>query len=120
MNSRYITQGTEVEFESGSRGRVLRNLIGIRSARAMAQAESAALLATQRRLVERFSSDHRFTAANLSHDQLQQLSGEVGTERSLLVLCTAFRGRGEYPNLTVKKIPRQVLSRCERGLKGPG
>ncbi len=55
------------------------------------------------------------TTANLNHDQLQQLSDEIGTERSLLVLCTAFRGRGEYPNLTVKKIPKQVLSHCEWG-----
>ena len=55
------------------------------------------------------------TTANLTHEQLQQLSDEVGPERTLLVLCTAFRGRGEYPNLTVKKIPRQVLSRCEWG-----
>jgi adenine-specific DNA-methyltransferase len=55
------------------------------------------------------------TTANLTHEQLQQLSDEVGPERSLLVLCTAFRGRGEYPNLTVKKIPKQVLSRCEWG-----
>jgi adenine-specific DNA-methyltransferase len=56
------------------------------------------------------------TTQNLSHDQLQQLSDEVGSERSLLVLCTAFRGKTErYPNLTVKKIPKQVLSRCEWG-----
>jgi len=55
------------------------------------------------------------TTANLNHQQLQQLSNEVGTECSLLVLCTAFRGRGDYPNLTVKKIPKQVLSRCEWG-----
>ena len=55
------------------------------------------------------------TTANLSHEQLQQLSDEVGPERSLLVSCTAFRGKGEYPNLTVKKIPKQVLSRCEWG-----
>lgn len=55
------------------------------------------------------------TTANLNHDQLLQLSDEVGPERSLLVLCTAFRGRGDYPNLTVKKIPLQVLSRCEWG-----
>ncbi|PSJ16553.1 site-specific DNA-methyltransferase [Nitrosomonas supralitoralis] len=55
------------------------------------------------------------TTANLNHEQLQQLSDEVGSERSLLVLCTAFRGRGDYPNLTVKKIPKQVLSRCEWG-----
>ena len=55
------------------------------------------------------------TTANLNHEQLQQLSDEIGAERSLLVLCTAFRGKGEYANLTVKKIPRQVLSRCEWG-----
>ena len=56
------------------------------------------------------------TTANLTHEQLQQLSDEVGPERSLLVLCTAFRAKADlYPNLTVKKIPKQVLSRCEWG-----
>ena len=56
------------------------------------------------------------TTAQLNHDQLQQLNDEVGSQRSLLVLCTAFRGRADrYPNLTVKKIPKQVLSRCEWG-----
>jgi adenine-specific DNA-methyltransferase len=55
------------------------------------------------------------TTATLSHEQLQQLADEVGPGRSLLVLCTAFRGTGDYPNLTVKKIPKQVLSRCEWG-----
>lgn len=55
------------------------------------------------------------TTASLTHDQLQQLADEVGPERTLLVLCAAFQGRGEYGNLTIKKIPRQVLSRCEWG-----
>jgi adenine-specific DNA-methyltransferase len=56
------------------------------------------------------------TTAQLNHVQLQQLSEEVGSERTLLVLCAAFRGKADrYPNLTVKKIPRQVLSRCEWG-----
>ncbi len=56
------------------------------------------------------------TTQSLSHDQLQQLSDEVGPERSLLVLCKAFRGKTErYQNLTVNKIPKQVLSRCEWG-----
>ncbi|WP_288131415.1 site-specific DNA-methyltransferase [Accumulibacter sp.] len=56
------------------------------------------------------------TTASLTHEQLQQLSDEVGPDRSLLVLCTAFRAKADaYPNLTVKKIPRQVLSRCEWG-----
>jgi adenine-specific DNA-methyltransferase len=54
------------------------------------------------------------TTQNLSAEQLAQLSDEVGPERSLLVLCAAFRGRADqWPNLTVKKIPKQVLSRCE-------
>jgi restriction endonuclease len=56
------------------------------------------------------------TTASLNHDQLQQLSEEVGSDRSLLVVCTSFRGRKEgYPNLTVKKIPKAVLTRCEWG-----
>jgi len=56
------------------------------------------------------------TTASLNHDQLQQLSDEVGSERTLLVVCTSFRGRKEgYPNLTVKKIPKAVLTRCEWG-----
>jgi len=55
------------------------------------------------------------TTASLSHEQLQQLSDEVGPERTLLVLCAAFRGAGEYPNLTIKKIPQHVLARCEWG-----
>jgi adenine-specific DNA-methyltransferase len=56
------------------------------------------------------------TTAHLTAEQLQQLSEEVGSERTLLVLCTAFRGKADrFPNLTVKKIPTQVLSRCEWG-----
>lgn len=54
------------------------------------------------------------TTQNLSHDQLQALSDEVGEDRSLLVLCSAFRGKADrYSNLTIKKIPKTVLSRCE-------
>jgi adenine-specific DNA-methyltransferase len=56
------------------------------------------------------------TTANLTHDQLQQLSEEVGPDRSLLVVCSSFRGHKDgYANLTVKKIPKAVLGRCEWG-----
>ena len=56
------------------------------------------------------------TTQNLRHEQLSKLADEVGQERSLLVLCTAFRGKTDiFPNLTVKKIPKQILSRCEWG-----
>jgi adenine-specific DNA-methyltransferase len=56
------------------------------------------------------------TTAHLNPNQLQELSDEVGPSRTLLVLCTAFRGKADrYANLTVRKIPKQVLSRCEWG-----
>ncbi|MHB8391699.1 MAG: site-specific DNA-methyltransferase [Acidobacteriaceae bacterium] len=56
------------------------------------------------------------TTASLSHEQLAELSDEVGSERTLLVLCTAFRAKADaYPNLTVRKIPKQVLAHCEWG-----
>ena len=59
------------------------------------------------------------TTQHLGADQLAHLSDEVGPDRTLLVLCAAFRdsrrGTERYPNLTVKKIPKQVLSRCEWG-----
>lgn len=66
-----------------------------------------------------FSTEQDFiyvTTAQLNHEQLQQLSDEVGSDRNLLVLCTAFRAKADkYPNLTIKKIPKAVLSRCEWG-----
>ena len=56
------------------------------------------------------------TTQTLRHDQLQQLSDEVGEHRSLLVMCAAFRDKPErYLNLTIKKIPQAVLARCEWG-----
>ena len=56
------------------------------------------------------------TTQTMTSDQLQHLSDEVGGERTLLVLCVAFRGRDDaWPNLTVRKIPKQVLARCEWG-----
>jgi adenine-specific DNA-methyltransferase len=61
------------------------------------------------------------TTQNLSAEQLQALSEEVGEGQSLLVLCGAWRGvdaaaaAGRWPNLTLKKIPKVVLSRCEWG-----
>ena len=64
-----------------------------------------------------YSSEQDFiyvTTQNLSHQQLEELSIEVGGDRSLLVCCTAFRGAADqFQNLTLKKIPKMVLSRCE-------
>lgn len=61
------------------------------------------------------------TTQNLSAERLQGLADEVGGERSLLVCCAAFHGVSSdqaaerWPNLTLKKIPKMVLARCEWG-----
>jgi adenine-specific DNA-methyltransferase len=61
------------------------------------------------------------TTQNLSAQQLQALSDEVGSDQSLLVCCAAFHGATaaqaseRWPNLTLKKIPKMVLARCEWG-----
>ena len=56
------------------------------------------------------------TTQTLTYDQLRDLSEQVGEDRTLLVLCAAYRGdpRG-LANLTVKKIPDHVRNRCEWG-----
>ena len=57
------------------------------------------------------------TTQTLTHEQLQALSEDVGASRTLLVMCLAYRAAAPeaYPNLTIKKIPQAVLSRCEYG-----
>ncbi|MBA2659581.1 MAG: site-specific DNA-methyltransferase [Nitrosospira sp.] len=61
------------------------------------------------------------TTQNFSADQLQTLSDEIGSEQSVLVCCAAFHGvtaakaAERWPNLTLKKIPKMVLARCEWG-----
>jgi adenine-specific DNA-methyltransferase len=61
------------------------------------------------------------TAQTLSAEQLQSISEEVGEERTLMVCCAAFHGVNaaraseRWPNITLKKIPKMVLSRCEWG-----
>ena len=71
-----------------------------------------------------FSSERDFiyvTTQNLSAEQLQALSDEVGENQSLLVCCAAWRGitaaqaAERFPNLSLKKIPKMVLARCEWG-----
>lgn len=61
------------------------------------------------------------TTQNLSTQQLHALSEEVGGDQSLLICCAAFHGIAagnasqRWPNLTLKKIPKMVLARCEWG-----
>ena len=54
------------------------------------------------------------TTQNLSAEQLRLISEEVGAARSLLILCSAFQAElSQFENLTVKKIPKHILNKCE-------
>jgi adenine-specific DNA-methyltransferase len=73
----------------------------------------------QPRLEPRISTENDFiyvTTQTLTRYQLAALSEEVGEGRSLLVCCAAFQGKADdYPDLTLKKIPKVILNRCEWG-----
>jgi adenine-specific DNA-methyltransferase len=54
------------------------------------------------------------TTQSLTHDALKKLSEEVGPDRTLLICCKAFSAReAAFKNLTLKKIPQAVLTKCE-------
>lgn len=55
------------------------------------------------------------TTQTVTRDQLSKLGEEVGRERTLLICCGAFYAKdiADFPNLTVKKIPKTVLDKCE-------
>jgi adenine-specific DNA-methyltransferase len=70
--------------------------------------------------VHGYSTERDFiyvTTQTLTRDQVQKLSDDVGDNRSLLVCCSAFRVKdmSKFPNLTIRKIPKVVLNRCEWG-----
>ena len=62
---KYDAAGVETEFQPGSRGRVLRNLLGIVRVRDMNEAESQMLGVAQEAALDRYSANHRFTAADV-------------------------------------------------------
>ncbi len=56
------------------------------------------------------------TTQTMTRQMLARLSDEVGLNRSLLICCSAFRCKvDQFENLTVKKIPKAVLKKCEWG-----
>jgi len=89
-SDRYAAHGPEAEFEPGSRGRVLRNLAGIRSVREMARRESEALLAATQRAIDETTLEKRFTANDIRH-------------MHKLWLGDIYSWAGEYRNVNLSK-----------------
>ncbi|WP_273754186.1 site-specific DNA-methyltransferase [Bartonella sp. MM73XJBT.G] len=56
------------------------------------------------------------TTSAMTHEQLRIMSEEVGSHRTLLICCTAFDTKSaSFENLTLTKIPRAILEKCEWG-----
>ena len=76
VSDRYDTTGyIEGQYEPGSRGRVLRNMLSIKSKRSMDKLESEALLAALKTAISEYDRDHRFTVDDLCAMNRKWLGG---------------------------------------------
>lgn len=100
---RYDTSGLdEAHFEQGSRGRVLKNLMGIKSSRRMDDAEASALKAAMESFVATYDENHRFTADDICRMHKQWL-GDIYT------WAGAYRqvniSKGGFPFAAANRVP---------------
>ena len=88
---RYTTpEGPEAEFQPGSRGRVLRNLLGLTRKRDIDRAEFEALLKAQESFLDRVGPETRFTA-KLIREMHRTWLGEI------------YSWAGEYRTVELQK-----------------
>ncbi len=90
MAGRYDAVGPEAEFQPGSRGRVLRNRLGITSVRELERRESAALLMATQQIIDETRVDQRFTAGEIRRMH-QRWLGEI------------YEWAGEYRGVNIAK-----------------
>jgi fido (protein-threonine AMPylation protein) len=102
-SKRYAAAGSESEFQPGSRGRVLRNLLGITRVREMEDAESQVLSVTQTAALKIYGSGHRFTHSDIRRSRSL---AEVHAE---LILIHPFRdGNGRLARLMAMLMASQA------------
>lgn len=112
MTDRYAATGPEAQFEPGSRRRVLRNLMGIRSVREMERVESAELVLATRMAIDETRADQRFTAdhiASLHRMWLEKIYPWAGQYRNVNL------SKGGFPFAAASQIPR-LMRELEGGL----
>lgn len=102
MNRKYAATGPEAEFEPGSRGRVLRNALGIIRVRDMNVVEAQTLQSAMDGFVRQFDENHRFTAEDIRDMHRAWMGGIyewAGEYRSVNV------SKGGFPFATAGRIP---------------
>jgi cell filamentation protein len=114
-DDRYEVSGLpEAQFEPGSNGLVLKNLLGITSKYAMDEAEARALDRAMDLLVRTYSETHRFTAEDLCHcTWLGDIYEWAGRYRQVNVSKDgfSFAAAMQVPAL-MSQFERDVLGRC--------
>lgn len=116
-DDRYDVSGlSEAQFEPGSGGLVLKNLLGIASPAEMDIAEANALVVAVDRLVRMYDEEHRFTADDICEFHRVWLGGIyvwAGEYRQVNVSKGdfMFAAAGRVPAL-MAEYERDVLPRC--------
>ena len=109
---RYDIAGLEeAQWEPGSRGRVLKNRLGIRLKREMDRIEGREQVRALEELTAIFDKDHRFTAADICrihHTWLRPIYSWAGQYRQVNLQ------KGDFPFAAAAKIPK-LMADFERG-----
>lgn len=110
-SDRYEARGAEAEFEPGSRGRVLRNLVGVRSLREIQRLEAECLLAATEQAIAETRDDQLFAATDLCRWHRDWLGG-------LYVWAGEYRQvnltKGELMFAAAEQVPR-LMDELDRG-----
>ncbi|MCX5894751.1 MAG: Fic family protein, partial [Proteobacteria bacterium] len=101
---RYNTSGMiEDQHEEGSNGLVLKNIPGIKTSQEMGLLETKELLRANEQLIERYGSDHRFTASDICFMHrvwLGSLYEWAGRYRNVRI------SKGDFPFANPEFIPK--------------
>lgn len=110
--NRYDTSGLiEAQFEPGSRGRVLKNLLGIKSKREMDRIEAREQLRALEELSNIYDINHRFTSADVCRIHkiwLGKIYEWAGQYRQVNL------SKGAFPFAAAKQIPG-LMAEFEKG-----
>lgn len=101
----------EAQFEPGSHGRVLKNLLEIKSKREMDQVEAGEQLRALEELIRIYDQNHRFTSADVRRIHkiwLGPIYAWAGQYRRVNL------SKGDFPFAAVNQIPRLMME-LEKG-----
>lgn len=116
MKDRYATDNLiEAQFQNGSRGRVLKNLLGIKRKREMDALEAANLFKATMWAIQNYSADHTFTSqdtCNLNRQWLGIVYPWAGEYRQVNISKGgfAFAMAAQVPRL-MTEFERDVLAK---------